>query len=152
MDVLSQLRQVNLFLCVLWSTWCTWWAQDLYWFRHNVLTSSIQRLVLPTPCFNTMNVCVVRFFEMLLLLIEPRAGLMGRKPRVQASSSRDICMLVLREASTPSRFLSLAPIQILGKRASWTRKAPTWWANCRCFEPSPTSKFICVHSVVWMVC
>jgi hypothetical protein len=37
-----------------------------------------------------MNVCVVRFFEMLLLLIEPRAGLMGRKPRVQASSSRDI--------------------------------------------------------------
>jgi hypothetical protein len=28
---------------------CAWWAQDLYWFRHNVPTSSHWWLVLPTP-------------------------------------------------------------------------------------------------------
>jgi hypothetical protein len=34
---------------VMGSRQCAWWVQDLYWFVHNVPTSSHRRLVLPAP-------------------------------------------------------------------------------------------------------
>jgi hypothetical protein len=53
---------------------------------------------------------LVRLFEMLLLLIEPRARLLGRKPKAQALGSRDISLLVFGEALMSFGYLSLAPI------------------------------------------
>jgi hypothetical protein len=36
----TTLRQVNFCVRVLGSGWCTQWAQGLYWFEQNILTSS----------------------------------------------------------------------------------------------------------------
>ena len=44
----------------------------------------------------------------------------------------------------PSRRSSPTSIQIVGKKVSRTRKAPTYHTNCWSFEPAPTSKFVCV--------
>jgi hypothetical protein len=44
----TTLRQVNFYVCVPGFGWCTRWAQGLYWFEQNILTSSHRWLELPT--------------------------------------------------------------------------------------------------------
>jgi hypothetical protein len=71
----------------------------------------------------------------------------------QASGAVTISPSLLRTKSRlPKRMViprvqttSWPAIQIL-KEMSRTCKAPTWRANCRCFELAPTSKLICMHS------
>jgi hypothetical protein len=72
----------------------------------------------------------------------------GHLPSLLMMKSRLTKRMVILGVQTASRLT----IRSLEKKVPRTHKAPTWRANCQCFKPALTSKFVYACSRIQMVC